>query len=211
MRADAPEASRPAPTVPETRPGARRGAFGAALVLAGARGRGELAPDMGPAVAPAPLTLVRRRSDADEAQRKLAARREEAKPGKGGTAGPLEARARPACGDPGRSEAPTAGTLVPASAVERLALEVSRTAGRPAVEMSFGRDLHVRITRSARGVELLLAPRAELRSAAVAELPGLVAALRARGVRVEKAEVRPSGAAATGASRPRRHLQARSE
>jgi hypothetical protein len=71
-------------------------------------------------------------------------------------------------------------------------------AGRPFVEVSLGRDLQIRITRSPGGVELLLEPGSGLRGAAMAQLPGFVAALRERGVAVASAEVRASEHTAPG-------------
>jgi hypothetical protein len=156
----------------------------------------------------APLALARRRRDADEGQRKLAHRREEAQPGKGGAAGRSEELLVPGRAEPSRldPEPAPAAALLSAAAVERLAVEAGRIGARPFVDMSFGRDLQVRITQSARGVELLLATRPALRGAAVAELPALVAALRGRGVTVAKAEVRAkdAGAPRPGALTPRR-------
>ncbi len=152
------------------------------------------------------LTLVRRRCGADEVHRILSERRDEAEPGKSAAALRPPERMALVGTDLRAPEPSPAAPLVPASAIERVAMEVGRMAGRPFVEMDFGRDLRIRITRSPGGVDLLLEARSGLRAAAMAQLPGLVAALRARGVEVAKAEVRPGELAApgSGALTPRR-------
>jgi hypothetical protein len=63
-------------------------------------------------------------------------------------------------------------------------------AGAP-LALAFGRALSVELRPGAAGVELLLRADATLLRAAAAELPALVTALRARGVGVARAEVRP--------------------
>ncbi len=151
-----------------------------------------------------PLALLRRRGDADEGQRKLSVRREEAEPGKGASPSwAPEQPIHPGRVDQGRLDAPAGAPLVPAAALERLAVEAGRMGGRPFLDMGLGRDLHVRLTRAATGVELSLTPSPGLRGAAFAELPGLVAALRARGVPVARAEVRSGAAGPRALTAPR--------
>ncbi len=146
---------------------------------------------------PAALTLARRRRGAGEAQRLLGERRDSAEPGKPGAPAQMRS-ADPDMRAPDASSSP----LVPASAVERVVIEAGRMADRPFVEMAFGRDLRVRLTRSPRGVEILLEPGAGLRGAVQVELPGLVAAVRARGVAVARIEVRASDLVPKGSCPP---------
>jgi hypothetical protein len=56
--------------------------------------------------------------------------------------------------------------------------------------LSFGPSLEVDLRSTAAGVEVLLRPEPGLARAAEAELPRVVAALRARGIAVARAEVR---------------------
>lgn len=197
MKVDASAPPRPAPAAAAVRRTPHPRAFGAALVLARTRGESAPLPQSGlVSSAASMLTLTRRRSGADEAQRKLSERREDAEPC---AARPHEGRTQLISADLCPRGASPAAPLVTASAVERLAMEIGKMSGRPFVEMSFGRDLHVRITRSPRGVEVLLQAGGETRGAALAELPGFVAALRARGVAVASARVLGEPAA----SRPR--------
>ncbi len=132
---------------------------------------------------------ARRRRGADELQRQLGERRDSAEPGRPG----VTAQLLPADADPRASDVSSRPPLAAVSVVERVAIEAGRMAERPFVELSFGGDLRIRLTRSPRGVELWLEPGPGLHGAARAELPSLVAALRARGVVVAKAEVRASG------------------
>jgi len=67
--------------------------------------------------------------------------------------------------------------------------------------LNFG-ALGVELRAGAQGLELALRPAAPLADAARAELPGLVAALRASGIKVARAEVRPWGGRSGGASGP---------
>jgi hypothetical protein len=68
--------------------------------------------------------------------------------------------------------------------------------------LSFGRSLDVEIRPAARGVEVVLRPEPRLARASEAELPGLVAALAAKGIAVARAEVRARGAGGAGERRP---------
>jgi hypothetical protein len=89
----------------------------------------------------------------------------------------------------GESRARAAGTPLLARAIERLALAVDLRDG-PALTVRLGESLDVTLTQRAAGIEVRLAAVRGLSPAAEAELPLLVAALRARGVRVVRAEVR---------------------
>jgi hypothetical protein len=71
------------------------------------------------------------------------------------------------------------------------AVEAARIREGVPLVLSFGRALSVDLRSGPAGLEVLLRPEASLARAASAELPGLVAALRARGVRVAHADVRP--------------------
>ena len=96
-----------------------------------------------------------------------------------------------------------APALLPPRALEQVALAARELGGRPSVELTFGRDLRVTLLRAERGVEVVLAPAEGLHRAADAELPGLVAALRAGGVVVTRAEVRAASAPQPSATRGR--------
>jgi hypothetical protein len=69
------------------------------------------------------------------------------------------------------------------------AVEAARVAGGAQVALAFGSALGVDLRAGAGGLEVTLRPAAALERAAAAELPGLVAALRARGFRVARATV----------------------
>jgi len=60
---------------------------------------------------------------------------------------------------------------------------------QPQLTMQFGSALSIDLRAGAQGLELSLRPSQALERAARAELPGLVEALRARGLRVVRAEV----------------------
>ena len=139
--------------------------------------------------AAAAATLARRHA-AGEVQEVLRARRQEA----GTPVGRPCADAEPAARLEGSAApaAPMAGMA--AAAAGQLALLVSRAGDRPSVEMAFGRELSVHIARHGGGVEVVLRAGAGSLAQASAELPALVAAIRARGVRVLRADVRPSSA-----------------
>lgn len=73
---------------------------------------------------------------------------------------------------------------------------------QPQLALQFGTALSVDLRAGAQGLELSLRPSPALERAARAELPGLVEALRARGLRVVRAEVRPGpGQARTSRAR----------
>jgi hypothetical protein len=71
-----------------------------------------------------------------------------------------------------------------------VAVEAAATRGGETLELAFGRALSVEVRAARGGVEIALRPDAGLSRAAVAELPALLSALRARGVSVLRAEVR---------------------
>jgi hypothetical protein len=63
--------------------------------------------------------------------------------------------------------------------------------GAAELALSFGSALSLDLRSGAQGLELTLRPASGLERVTRAELPGLVDALRARGLRVARAEVRP--------------------
>ena len=96
---------------------------------------------------------------------------------------------------PGRADA--AGTAAGEAAGLRatvralpVAVETFQARGTGAVALELGRALSVELRSAAGGVEILLRPEASLARVAASELPGLVHALRARGVTVASAAVR---------------------
>lgn len=91
---------------------------------------------------------------------------------------------------PRPADAPAPATL--AAAVERLALELRRrqAAEGPSLELRFGATLHVRVTQAGKAIRIQMTAGRGAARLARAELPGIVAALRARGLAVARAEVR---------------------
>lgn len=89
---------------------------------------------------------------------------------------------------PGPPERAGATAPLLARAVERVALVV-QAGGSPSVTIALGRSLDVRIEQARAGVEVTIGATRGLSLLAEAELPLLVAALRARGVRVARAGV----------------------
>ncbi len=77
--------------------------------------------------------------------------------------------------------------------VRALPPTIATFAGRGGGELTlaFGAALGVDLRSGAQGLEVALRPAPSLERVARAELPGLVEALRARGLRVARAEVRP--------------------
>jgi len=192
MRADGPAAARAPGPNPTALAARGPGAFGVALARAQARG-GRLPGGTLPGPSLAATTLARRRRGADDAEAHLGERREEAEPGRPGAVVAGLAPTMQAAQDVRSPDAPGRAALLPPSALERLAVEAGRAAARASLDLRFGPSLDVRLTRSLEGVDLLLRPGAGLRAAAEAELPGLVAALRARGISVARAECAPKG------------------
>ena len=93
---------------------------------------------------------------------------------------------------PGRSESlsSAAGAPLLARAIERIVLLV-KSGEAAAVTLQLGPSLDVRIEQARVGVEVQILAAHGLSPLAEAELPMLVAALRARGVQVARAEVAP--------------------
>jgi len=83
-----------------------------------------------------------------------------------------------------------------------LAIETARVREGAPLSLSLGRSLGVDLRATPAGVEVVLRPEPRLARAAEAELPALVAALRARGVAVGRAEVRARGSTPDGPSGP---------
>jgi hypothetical protein len=96
---------------------------------------------------------------------------------------------------PAPAEGSAAATF--AAAVERLALELKRreAAEGHSLEMRFGAALEIRLTQVGRALRIdMTGDRAAARLAR-AEMPGILAALRARGLSVSRAEVREAAVA----------------
>jgi hypothetical protein len=87
-----------------------------------------------------------------------------------------------------------------AAVVRALPPAVAAPPGRGQLALSFGPSLAVDLRATAAGIEVVLRPDPRLARAAEAELPRVVAALRARGVAVVRAEVR-RGAGGAGRAR----------
>jgi hypothetical protein len=89
--------------------------------------------------------------------------------------------------------APPPGILELQAAVRAAppAITAALREARPQLALHFGSALSIDLRAGAQGLELSLRPSAALERAARAELPGLVEALRAHGLRVTRAEVRP--------------------
>lgn len=101
-------------------------------------------------------------------------------------AGEAAAAARPGADAPPAPEAalaPLVRALPPA-----IAAASARGDGAP-LTLAFGQALEVDLRTHPSGVAIVLRPEARLHAAALAELPRLVEALRARGVVVARAEV----------------------
>ncbi len=103
-----------------------------------------------------------------------------------------------------REPVPGAGSPLLARAVERVAVLV-QSGISPSVTIELGRSLDVRVEQVPGGVEVALRAACGLSPLAEAELPLLVASLRARGVRVARAGVlgrRSGGRASLTGGRP---------
>ena len=98
---------------------------------------------------------------------------------------------------------PAAQTPLLARAIEQVALHVA-AAGSPSVTLELGRSLAVRLAQSRGGVEVTLEAARGLSPLAEGELPHLVAALRARGIRVARAVVSGRGTAGLPSLTPSR-------
>ena len=93
---------------------------------------------------------------------------------------------------PGRSESMSsaAGAPLLARAIERIVLLV-KSGEAASVTLELGPSLEVRIEQARAGVDVQVLAANGLSPLAEAELPMLIAALRARGVQVARAEVAP--------------------
>lgn len=85
-----------------------------------------------------------------------------------------------------------------------VAIEAARVREGEPLSLSLGRALSVELRRGAGGLEVVLRPDPTLQRAAAAELPGLLASLRARGIAVARAEVRSQPNGDPAARRPAR-------
>jgi hypothetical protein len=80
-----------------------------------------------------------------------------------------------------------------------VAVAAARAREGAPLAISFGRSLDVELRAGAAGLEVLLRPEPRLAHAAEAELPRIVAALRARGIAVARAHVQPRAGGARSA------------
>lgn len=85
-----------------------------------------------------------------------------------------------------------------------VAIEAARVREGEPLSLSLGRALSVELRRGVGGLEVVLRPDPTLQRAAAAELPGLLASLRARGIAVARAEVRAQANGDPAARRPAR-------
>jgi hypothetical protein len=140
--------------------------------------------------------------------RAVPAARSEA-PGQGGFPGALDLAGEAALDarlaelvtpDPPDPSARAAAAPLLARAVERITLLVNSGAV-PSVTLELGRSLEVRIDQARAGVEVAIWAVHGISPLAEAELPLLVAALRARGVRVARAGVLGRGSRSLTGSR----------
>lgn len=180
--------------------GARAERFADALrkaSRAGARG-------VAPGAEPAPQAPVARRRAADGKDAVLSERRETFREEERTVASPRPGVAATAAPEPTPAALPELRALVRALPV---AVDASRLRDGAPLAISFGRSLDVELRPSPAGLELVLRPEARLARACQAELPGVVAALAARGLAVARAEVRARGAPHGDAAGPRVDLQ----
>ncbi len=144
-----------------------------------------------PAAASAARAPVARRGEADRKDAALAARRDGFREEERASAPAGPAAAPPSVPEPAAPELRALVRALPP------AIAAARVRDGAPLSLSFGRSLGVDIRVAPAGVELVLRPDARLARGAEAELPRLVAALRARGLAVARAEVRTGGTAAT--------------
>jgi hypothetical protein len=115
----------------------------------------------------------------------------EERPPAGPVAGPLP----PRIGEPAaRSELREALRGLPA------AIEAARTREGARLALSFGRSLKIEIRATPAGVDLVLRPEPRLSHACAAELGGLLAALRTRGIAIARVAIRARQAGVARAS-----------
>jgi hypothetical protein len=147
---------------------------------------------------------LRRARDPEGARRdaRLDPRRPATRPGPGPDAAGVLSRAddrsapppQPAAAAGPAAEVQATPALAALARALPVAIAAAAREGAP-LALSFGRSLDVELRTSPGGVALLLRPGPRLERAAEAELPRLVAALRARGVAVARAGVQPRGGA----------------
>jgi hypothetical protein len=160
--------------------------FGEALRAARGRDSGSSATRSGSAAVPAPKT-TERRADADRRER---AQAEEAH-------GPAPCGAAPARRD---GDASPAEVQALRAVVRALPPDIAAVCARDgALTLALG-SLGVDLRSGPHGVEIALRPPPRLARVAAVELPGLVAALRARGITVARAEVRGASPRASARS-----------
>ena len=138
-------------------------------------------------------TLQRRRTMADAHDDGLSRRRRDIERSEQAQAPRPVPEGLPSASPADEGSAPT--TLV--AAVRRLALELSRreAAEGHSLEMRFGATLRIRLTQAGRTLRIDMAGDRAAARLARAEMPGILAALRARGLSVSRAEVREAAVA----------------
>jgi hypothetical protein len=104
---------------------------------------------------------------------------------------PSPGGATPAGSPPPGGEAPGVTELQAYLRAAPALIAASVQPGAAQLALSFGAALSLDLRSGAEGLELTLRPAPGLERATRAELGGLVEALRARGLRVARAEVRP--------------------
>lgn len=108
----------------------------------------------------------------------------------------------PPSGRPGpTAEPPGAVELRACVRAAPAVIAASLRPGGAELALSFGAALSLDLRAGAQGLELTLRPAPGLERVTRAELPGLVEALRARGLRVARAEVRPRAPATPRSAR----------
>jgi hypothetical protein len=176
---------------------------------AGATCHAARAGEAGPEAGASP---VRRRAEADGLDDGLAARRHGLDASERSDLDrrvePLPGALAPAGGGApqaaARAEAPRAADLAAAVAGLVVAVERRERALGPELRLDLGGRLSVWLARGDKGIEVVFAGEAGMARLARAELPGVLARLRQRGIAVARAEVRvapparPSGGAAEG-------------
>jgi len=168
----------------------RRGVEGARRFREALRRAGErpAVPRDGARLDEAALAIPARRSAADRKDAVLGERRERFREDEAGRPSALPAVNLPRASEAAQAEFRALVRSLP------LSIDVARIRAGEPLAFSLGRSLDVEIRPALAGVEILLRPEPRLARAAAAEVPGLVAALRARGVSVARVEVRVRGA-----------------
>ncbi len=175
MSTAATSASRADAHAPRSRPSGPHDRFEEVLSRA-RRSEGRRAPPAGVRPAPRPARMPAR-----------------AAPGESGEPGRDARPVAPGVALAGPERAPPPGILELQAAVRAAppAIAAALREAQPQLALHFGSALSIDLRAGAQGLELSLRPSATLERAARAELPGLVEALRAHGLRVARAEIRP--------------------